>query len=782
MIFFNHYQVPAQFLQASQFSNNTMVPPQLFPNLDTLHLSFKYYDSRKSGSSSYWISSPIDDAKERFSTYGKNIGEYSKEIAQDTHDTIIGLANDAQNLASQSKQDARKKTTEISQEASSQASSWFGFFKGKADATSKEANKTLEKLASSTQNAALQLSEDAKNTASQYSQQASNTANQVTNDVKSKSSSVSDWLGGVSENASNTADQYVKGVDAKLNEISSEAKSTVDQLSQNATSVAEETASKAPGWLSSFSKNTKSTVDNYSKQANDSLNQATNEAQKDYDKAKTDYNAKYNEYSKQVDQAVNQIDKDLTQGTEKAKGWLSSFFSDASGKVDQVTKDVDNSLNQLSSEAQRAASKFSSDLQETTNQYSNQVNDSVKKIDDELNEAARKTKGWLSSLSSDASNAASNATENLKKGVSDYKNSTADMASKLIDDIKDDTYGAAQTANEKVTQITNDARQQVANFTRDAESQLNFLTKTIEPPKPSIPLYSNKYFATCALGGVLACGITHSAVTPLDLVKCRLQVDPTLYKGNFHAWKTIVSTESAGALFTGLGATFVGYSLQGAGKYGFYEYFKYAYSNIVGKDIATNYTSLIYLSASASAEFIADILLCPWEAIKVKTQTSVPPYASSVLDGYRKMAATGGFYGGLIPLWLRQIPYTMVKFATFEKTVEAIYSYLPKSKDQYSLVSQTGVSFLGGYIAGIFCAIVSHPADVMVSKVNAERRASETTGAAVSRIYSKIGFGGLWNGLPVRIVMIGTLTGLQWLLYDSFKAYVGLPTTGGAKK
>merc|ERR1711963_938151 len=36
---------------------------------------------------------------------------------------------------------------------------------------------------------------------------------------------------------------------------------------------------------------------------------------------------------------------------------------------------------------------------------------------------------------------------------------------------------------------------------------------------------SQKYFALCAFGGVLSCGITHTMVTPLDLVKCRLQVD-----------------------------------------------------------------------------------------------------------------------------------------------------------------------------------------------------------------------------------------------------------------
>lgn len=67
----------------------------------------------------------------------------------------------------------------------------------------------------------------------------------------------------------------------------------------------------------------------------------------------------------------------------------------------------------------------------------------------------------------------------------------------------------------------------------------------------------------------------------------------------------------------------------------------------------------------------------------------------------------------------------------------------------------------------------------MVSKLNANRLPGEAFGASMKRIYGEIGFAGLWNGLPVRIVMIGTLTGLQWLLYDSFKLFVGLPTTGG---
>jgi solute carrier family 25 phosphate transporter 3 len=262
-------------------------------------------------------------------------------------------------------------------------------------------------------------------------------------------------------------------------------------------------------------------------------------------------------------------------------------------------------------------------------------------------------------------------------------------------------------------------------------------------------------------------------------------VNPSLYSGNFQAWKSIIQTEGAGGILTGFGATLIGYSFQGAGKYGLYEIFKKKYSDVVGPAAAEKYKTAVFLAASASAEFFADMLLCPWEAIKVKTQTTIPPFATSAFDGYKKMVAAEGFgslYKGLQPLWGRQIPYTMVKFATFENTVLAIYARLPYPKEQYSTIAQTGVSFLGGYIAGIFCAVVSHPADVMVSKVNAERGANESMGAAMGRIYQRIGFAGLWNGLPVRIVMVGTLTGLQWLIYDSFKAFVGLPTTGAKKQ
>jgi solute carrier family 25 phosphate transporter 3 len=58
----------------------------------------------------------------------------------------------------------------------------------------------------------------------------------------------------------------------------------------------------------------------------------------------------------------------------------------------------------------------------------------------------------------------------------------------------------------------------------------------------------------------------------------------------------------------------------------------------------TNKT-VIFLAASASAEFIADIALCPFEAVKVRMQTTLPPFAHSLREGMGKIIATEGYAG-----------------------------------------------------------------------------------------------------------------------------------------
>ena len=111
-------------------------------------------------------------------------------------------------------------------------------------------------------------------------------------------------------------------------------------------------------------------------------------------------------------------------------------------------------------------------------------------------------------------------------------------------------------------------------------------------------------------------------VTPLDLVKCRLQVDKEKYKSLGNGFKLTVAEQGVRGLFLGWAPTAIGYSMQGLCKFGFYEFFKNTYSNMIGEENTYLYKTSLYLAASASAEFFADIALSPMEAVKVKMQTS----------------------------------------------------------------------------------------------------------------------------------------------------------------
>lgn len=41
-------------------------------------------------------------------------------------------------------------------------------------------------------------------------------------------------------------------------------------------------------------------------------------------------------------------------------------------------------------------------------------------------------------------------------------------------------------------------------------------------------VHDMSYYGKCMIAGVLACGVTHAAICPLDIVKCRKQVSDVI--------------------------------------------------------------------------------------------------------------------------------------------------------------------------------------------------------------------------------------------------------------
>merc|ERR1711939_443986 len=206
--------------------------------------------------------------------------------------------------------------------------------------------------------------------------------------------------------------------------------------------------------------------------------------------------------------------------------------------------------------------------------------------------------------------------------------------------------------------------------------------------------YSLGYYLNGALAGGICCSVTHGGMCPVDVVKTRIQLDPVTYnQGLIGGVKQVVAEEGAGALATGLGPTAVGYFIQGWFKFGGFEFFKIQFAKSLGDQAAWDNRNLIYLGASACAEFIADIFLCPLEAARIRG-VSDPSFTKSTVEGVKQlyqMEGLAGWYSGFVPILFKQVPYTMAKFAVQGAAAEQIYKTLPP-RETLSQGTKTGVS------------------------------------------------------------------------------------------
>jgi solute carrier family 25 phosphate transporter 3 len=268
-------------------------------------------------------------------------------------------------------------------------------------------------------------------------------------------------------------------------------------------------------------------------------------------------------------------------------------------------------------------------------------------------------------------------------------------------------------------------------------------------------------------------------VVPLDVVKTKIQLEPAVYnKGMLDGMRKIVANEGAMGLTTGLAPTAFGYAVQGWFKFGGVEMCKVKFAKSLGDEKAWTMRQPIYLASAAIAEFVADIFLCPLEATRIRL-VSDPTYASSMPGAMTKMAKAEGvipaFYSGFGPILFKQVPYTMAKFAVQGATAEKIYKGMGKTPAQCSSGTNVSVSLGSGVVAGVTAAIISHPADTLLSKINKEGAGG--TGGTVSRLWNisvETGFVKLCTqGLAARCVMIGTLTAGQFGIFDTVLNAVG---------
>ena len=102
----------------------------------------------------------------------------------------------------------------------------------------------------------------------------------------------------------------------------------------------------------------------------------------------------------------------------------------------------------------------------------------------------------------------------------------------------------------------------------------------------------------------------------------------------------------------------------------------------------------------------------------------------------------------------------MAKFVVYEKVAETFFRYVDKSTASPGMV--TSINLGSGLIAGFAAALVSQPADTMLSKINKTKGLpGESTTSRLIKIGRELGFRGSYAGIGARLFMVGTLVSFR---------------------
>lgn len=278
-----------------------------------------------------------------------------------------------------------------------------------------------------------------------------------------------------------------------------------------------------------------------------------------------------------------------------------------------------------------------------------------------------------------------------------------------------------------------------------------------------------------ALAGGLGCFISHGLSVPLDVIKTRLQVQTFEDDSVIAVGREIVRRDGVGALLDGWESTFVGYFIQGACKYGFFEVFK-AFAGVNSGGGADDHRLLTLLVCAASAEVIGSAFLTPLEQIRIKTVSDASYASDGFFEAAKKFAreeGMGGIIQSLPVTYAKMVPYTAVQLASFEVLKASLADFGDASVVKAS----------SAVLAGVAASLASQPGDTLLSV----RNSSSVDGSIVAvddmtvdtaamvpesvlDTIIRLGPAGLMTGWRARLVHVTTIVVVQLLVYDSIKS------------
>lgn len=139
----------------------------------------------------------------------------------------------------------------------------------------------------------------------------------------------------------------------------------------------------------------------------------------------------------------------------------------------------------------------------------------------------------------------------------------------------------------------------------------------------------------------------------------------------------------------------------------------------------------------------------------------------------------------LLPLWSgfsptvsRELPFAVTKFLVFDILAKDITGLVNAQMSEGAIPVQVGIGTAGlaisavsGAVAGVAGAIISHPADLILTLTSTNKSNEQVDWKDVVKdlLSRDGGIANLFIGLPARSVFFFLVIGLQFFLYDYVK-------------
>eukprot|EP00557_Chaetoceros_sp_GSL56_P010047 CAMPEP_0176479314 /NCGR_PEP_ID=MMETSP0200_2-20121128/1673_1 /TAXON_ID=947934 /ORGANISM="Chaetoceros sp., Strain GSL56" /LENGTH=298 /DNA_ID=CAMNT_0017875349 /DNA_START=125 /DNA_END=1018 /DNA_ORIENTATION=- len=255
---------------------------------------------------------------------------------------------------------------------------------------------------------------------------------------------------------------------------------------------------------------------------------------------------------------------------------------------------------------------------------------------------------------------------------------------------------------------------------------------------------------SATVGSILCCYTGQ----PLDTLKVRMQIKPTIYTTILEAAQKTIQEEGMHALWKGSVPTALGMAAENAMAFGLNETLKRAFPSDNSSSVGYGqhdkpelfrpfWMGLVTGLASA-------VVLLPSEVIKAKTQAVVGNDHSSSLDIYRKMLREQGWkslFVGFDAQLMRDGPFYAVFFGGYELFCYTFRTHVPQMPQEMNY-------FLSGGLAGMLGWTVAMPFDVPKTNIQS-RWDTKVVGSyflEMGRIVRERGVLGLYNGLWPTLV------------------------------